>query len=98
MTEGSDSSNEVDIKPEPKEECLKELNPPVTSINKLDFNNTANDVGEWYINKNLDLTYLSALASNFVPSDTSTDVDSDLVFAIHTLTSLYTPIKFLYGA
>ena len=93
MTEGSDSSNEVDTKPEPKEECLKELNPLITSINKLDFNNTANDVGEWYINKNLDLAYLSVLASNFVPSDTSTDIDSDFLSTIDALTSLQKPVR-----
>jgi len=35
--------------------------PLVTSINKLDVNNTANDVGEWYINEELDLAYFSVL-------------------------------------
>ena len=54
-----------------------ELNPLITSINKLDVNNTANDVGEWYINKELDLSYFSMFASDFVPSDTSTDVGDD---------------------
>ena len=49
----------------------------MTSINKLDVNNTANDVGEWYINEELDLAYFSVFASDFVPSDTSTDVDGD---------------------
>jgi len=43
--------NEVDVEPEAEEECLWELNPLVMSINKLDVNNTANDVGEWYINE-----------------------------------------------
>ena len=38
------------------------------SINKLDFNNTANDVGEWYINEELDLAYFSVFASDSVPS------------------------------
>ena len=36
-----DSNNEADVKPEAEEECLWELNPLVTSINKLDVNNTA---------------------------------------------------------
>jgi len=40
-----DSGNEADI--EPEAECIWELNPLVTSINKLDVNNPANDVGEW---------------------------------------------------
>jgi len=43
----------------------------------LDVNNTANDVGEWYINEELDLAYFVVLASDFVPSDTSTDVDDN---------------------
>jgi len=42
--EEPDSSNEVDI--ETKEECLWEVNPLVTSIDKLDFNITANVEGE----------------------------------------------------
>ena len=41
-----------------------ELNLRVTSINKLDVNNIANDVGEWYINEELDLAYFSVFASN----------------------------------
>ena len=40
------------------------MNPPVTSVNKLDLNNTANDVGEWYINEQLDLAYFSVFASD----------------------------------
>ena len=46
-----DSSNEADIEPEAEEECLWELNPLVTSFNKLDVNNHVNDVGDWYINE-----------------------------------------------
>jgi len=91
--EDSDYGNKADIKPEPEEEWLWELNPLKTSIDKLDFNNTANDVGEWYINENLDLAYLSALASNFVPSDTSTGVDSDPLFTIDVLTSLHVAVR-----
>jgi len=41
-----DSGNEADVESEAEEECLWELNPLVTSINKLDVNNAANDVGE----------------------------------------------------
>ena len=63
-----DSGNEADI--EPEAECLWELNPLVTSINKLDANNPANDVGEWYINEELDLTYFFVFTSDSVPSDT----------------------------
>ena len=36
-----DSGNEADTEPEAEEECLWELNPLVTSINKLDVNTTA---------------------------------------------------------
>ena len=54
-----------------------ELNLRVTSINKLDVNNIANDVGEWYINEELDLAYFSVFASDSVPSNTSTDVGDD---------------------
>jgi len=87
-----DSSNEADVEPE-AEECLWELNPLVTNVNKLDVNNTANDGGEWYINEELDLTYFSVFASAFVPSDTSTDVDDDLWLAIDALTSLHAPVR-----
>ena len=75
--EEPDSGNEADTEPKAEEECLWELNPLVTSINKLDVNNLANDVGEWYINEELDSAYFFVLASDFVPSDTSTNVDDD---------------------
>ena len=48
-----DSGNKADVEPEVEEECHWELNLLVTSINKLDVSNTANDVGEWYINEEL---------------------------------------------
>ena len=38
----SASGNEAVTEPEPEEECLWELNPLVTRIDKLDFNNPAN--------------------------------------------------------
>ena len=63
-----------------KEKCMWELNPLVTSINKLDVNSTADDVGEWYINKELNLAYFSVLASDSVPLDTSTEVGDALVY------------------
>ena len=44
-TRGTDSGNEADTEPEVEEECIWELDPLVTSINKLDVDNTANDVG-----------------------------------------------------
>ena len=59
--EEPDYGNEADVEPEAKEEYLWELNPLVTSINKLDDNNTANDVGEWYINEELDLGFFLCL-------------------------------------
>ena len=63
-----DSGNEADTEPEAEEECLWELNPLVMSINKLDVNNTADDVGEWYINEELNLVYCSVFASDSMPS------------------------------
>jgi len=93
QSEEADSGNEADTEPEVEEECLWELNPLVTSINKLDVNNPANDIGEWYINEELDLTYFSMFASDSVPSDTSTDVDDDPWSAIDALTSLHVPVK-----
>ena len=63
------------------------------STNKLDVNNTVDDVGEWQINKELDLAYFSAFASDSIPSDTSTDVDDDPWSAIDALTSLHVPMK-----
>ena len=44
-------------------------------------------------NENLDLAYLFALASDSIPSDTSTDKDGDHVSAIDTLISLYALIS-----
>ena len=88
-----DSGNETDVEPEADEECLGELNPLVTSINKLDVNNTANDVGEWYINEKLDLAYFSLFASNYVPSDTSTNVNDDPWLVINALTSLHVLVR-----
>ena len=62
-----------------------ELNSLITSINKLDVNNTADDAGEWYITEELDLANFSMFASDLVPSDTSTDVDEDPWLAIGAL-------------
>ena len=77
---------------EPEEdEYLWEINPLVTSIDKLDFDTTANIEGKWFINEDLDLAYFSALDSDSVPSYTSTDVDSDHVSAMHALTLLHAP-------
>jgi len=63
------------------------------SIDKLDFTNTANDVGEWFINEDLDLAYFPTLASDFISSDINTDIDSDNVSTIHALISLHNPIR-----
>ena len=59
--EEPDSGNEADTEPKAEEECLWKLNPLVSSINKLEVNNTADDVGEWYINEELNLAYFSVL-------------------------------------
>ena len=66
QTEEPDSGSEADVESEAEKEYLWELNPLVTSINKLDVNNTANDVGEWYINEELYLAYFSMFASNSI--------------------------------
>jgi len=91
--EEPDSGNEADVEPEAEKECLWELNPLVTNINKLDVNNTVNDVGEWYINKELDLAYLSAFASDSVSSDISTNVGDDPWSAIDALILLQVPVR-----
>jgi len=70
-----------------------ELNSLVTSINKLDVNNTADNVGEWYINEELNLAYFYVFASDSVPSDTSTEVDNDPWSAMDVLTSLHVPMR-----
>jgi len=69
------------------------LNSLVTSTNNIDVNNTTNDVGEWYINEELNLAYLSVFASDSVPLDTSTDVGDDPWLAIDVLTSLHVPVR-----
>jgi len=63
------------------------------NINKLDVINAANDVGEWYINEELNLAYFSVFASDSVLSDTSTDVDNDPWSSMDALTSLHVPVK-----
>jgi len=63
------------------------------TINKLNVNNLTNDVGEWYMNEELDLTYFFMLASDFMPSDTSTDVDDDPWSTIDALTSLHVLVR-----
>ena len=68
-----------------------ELDPLVKSINKLDVNNTTDDVGDWYINEELNLAYFFVFASDSVLSDTSTDVDNDLWSVMDALTSLHVP-------
>ena len=64
------------------------INPLVTSIDKLDFDTTANVESEWFINEDLDLAYFFAFASDSVPLDTSTDVDNDPWSIMNALTSL----------
>jgi len=91
--EDSDSGNEADTEPEPEEECFWELNSLATNIDKLDFNNTTNNIDKWYINENLNLAYLSALASDSVPSDTSTDVNNDPLSAIDVMTSFQVLVR-----
>jgi len=90
--EEPDSGNEADSEPEVEEEYLWELNPLVTSINKLDVNNLTIDVGKWYINEELDLAYFSLFASNSV-SDASTDANDNPWSAIDALTSLHVQVK-----
>ena len=87
-----DSGNEAYTELE-EDECLWEINPLVTSIGKLNFDTSANVEGEWFINEDLDLTYFSVFASDSVPSDTSTDMDSNPWLAMKALTSLRAPTK-----
>ena len=71
-----DFGNEADTEPE-MDECLWKINPLVMSIDKLDVDTTADVEGEWFINEDLDLAYFSTFTSDSVPSDTSTDINSD---------------------
>jgi len=57
------------MKSKAEEECLWEINHLVTGIYKLDFNNTTNIEGEWFIIEDLDLVYFSAFTSDSIPSD-----------------------------
>ena len=59
----------------------------------VDVNNTANNVGEWYINEELDLAYFFVFVSDFGPSNISTDVGNDPWSAIDALTSLHIPVR-----
>jgi len=90
--EDHDSGNEADIELEPEEECLWEIK-SLVCIDKLNFDATVDVEGEWFINENLGLAYFSTFASNSVPSDTSTDVDSVPWSVMDALTSLHAPIK-----
>lgn len=56
-------------------------------LEDLDVKDTANDVDEWAINENLE--FASDIATNFVPSTTSTDVDSFSDFK--TLATMHLP-------
>ena len=58
----------------------------------LTQSNATNDVGEWYINEELDLAYLSVFPSDSVPSDTSIDVGDDPWSTIDALTSFHVPV------
>ena len=91
--ENHDSVNKADTRPVPEEECLWEINPLVTSVDKLDFNNTANFESEWFINENFDLSYFSALASDSIQSNTSTDINNDSLSIIDALASLHAPVR-----
>jgi len=51
LSKDSDSGNKADTEPEPEEECFWEINLFVTSINKLNLNNNANNVCDWFIKK-----------------------------------------------
>ena len=80
----------LNTEPEVEEECMWELNPLVTSIKKLNVNNTADNVGEWSINEELNWAYFSVFASDLVPSDNSTELDNDPWSVMDALTSLHT--------
>ena len=63
------------------------------SINKLNVNNTTDDVGEWYINEELDLVYFFVFVYDSVPSDTSTNIGDDHWSAIDALISLHVLVR-----
>ena len=63
------------------------------SNDKLNFNNTVNAEGEWFINEDLDLPYFSVLAFDSVLSDTSFNVNSGTVSTMHSLPSLHAPMR-----
>ena len=90
--EEPDPGNEADMEPE-ENECLWVINSLVTSVDKLNFDTIANVENEWFINEDLNLAYFSVFASDSIPSDISTDVDSDPWSAMNALTSLYAPTK-----
>ena len=64
----------------------------------VDVNNNANNVGEWYINEELDLAYFSVFTSDSIPADTSTDVNDDPWSAIDALTSLHAQVRSSFTA
>lgn len=59
----------------------------IISLKGMQINDIANDTSEWVINDNLDLTYLSGVATDSLYSDTSIDVNS--LFYFEVLTSTY---------
>jgi len=58
-----DSGNEADTEPE-EGEYLWKINSLVMRIDKLDVDTTADVKGEWFMNKDLDLAYFFAFASD----------------------------------
>lgn len=57
--ENYENGNEADTEPEPvnEEDFEFEINPLVVNSDIIDVTNTADEVGQWFINENLDFAY-----------------------------------------
>ena len=63
------------------------------SNDKLSFVNTADDEGEWVINKELYSIYFFVAHLELVKSETSDDIGDDPVTTLNALPSLHPPVR-----
>lgn len=56
--------------------------PIFVGLDNPNSDNTTFDKGVWYINKNIELPYMSMCASDSIPSDTTADVDNETNYDI----------------
>lgn len=47
-------------------------------LDNLDFDKIAFNEGVWYLNDNVELSYLSVCASDLIAFDTETDIDDEV--------------------